>query len=168
MNRERSQAVLIDTAELTTQAGKDMDTSIFEMISEKRESILALWQAAVRANGPLSHGLPLDTALKEQATSLLEWLISGESPVKARPFLKEICELKAVSGLNPSEALGFIPELKGIIRLVLDEHTDNLSEVDRRIDQLLLLAFDEYSDCRERIMEIKVDEIRRSAGRLTR
>ena len=158
---------------------------MYERIRDKRECILTLWQAAVL---PQNHGfsrksteslgitLPSDNLLKDQSALLFDWLVSDEEPIKARPGLKEICRVKAVAATNPSEALGFILDLKEIIRMVLKEgeggftdfQASELCDLDRRIDQLMILAFDEYTDCREQIMEIRLDEVRRLAGRLAR
>lgn len=162
-----------------------MDTVIYECIANNRERILSLWQAAAL---PQDYSTPLtqtaksrlatqsDDLLKEEIEALLDWLTSEEEPVKARLSLQEICRLKAVQALNPSEALGFILDLKDIVRLVIHDqalcvaHKDELWEVDKRIDQLMLLAFDEYSFCREQIMEIRVEEVRRlgTSGSSTR
>lgn len=156
-----------------------MKSTVYENISRNRERILSLWQAAVLPQG---RGLTLVSVTKSRFTApaeymlhqevgvLFDWLISEEESFKARPALREICRFKAVQALSPSEALGFIVDLKGIIRLVLggDELTgaqlSELGELDKRIDQLLLLAFDEYSEYREQIMEIKIDEVRRLTG----
>jgi len=157
-----------------------MEAKLYERIANQRERILALWQAAAlpqdrglpaKATAKTGFSVPIDQLLGERIDALFEWLIStgkpaGEpasEPAEARPHLREICKVKAVLAQSPSEALGFIFELKGIIRLVVNEK--DLGELDKRIDQLMLLAFDEYSDCRERLMEIKVEEVRRLAGR---
>ena len=172
-----------------------VNTTVYEKLSENRERILSLWQAAVlpqrqglslAASSRTRFTAPVDYLLKTAATALFDWLISEEGSAKARASLQEICKLKAVQVFNPSEALSFILDLKGIIRLVLgDDNLTNspaltnssaltgfpnneLNELDKRIDQLMLLAFDEYSDYREQIMEIRSDEIRRLAGRKTR
>lgn len=156
-----------------------MNALMNEKISSNRERILLLWQAAALPQGcglPLKGSsktrfiAPADYLLKEETEALLNWLISEEEPVKARSSLEEICKYKAVQGLNPSEALGFILDLKSIVRLVLGNGESESSQIkayadlDRRIDQLMLLAFDEYCNCRERIMEIRVDEMRRLSG----
>ena len=160
-----------------------METTVYERIQEKRECILALWQAAVlpqnhgfsrKSTGAKSFTLPADHLLKDQSAQLFDWLVSDEEPVRARPSLEQICRLKAVAATNPSEALGFILDLKEIIRMVLresgqaDSLADGLTELDKRIDQLMLLAFDEYANCREQIMEIRLNEARRLSARVVR
>jgi len=159
-----------------------MEDTLYKRIAEKRESVLKLWQAAVlpqdhgflpKAMAAVRFSVPSDQLLNEEIAALLDWLISNEEPVSARLHLREICKIKAVMAQGPSEALSFILDLKEIVRLVLTEKTEPsegcdtciYKELDKRIDQLLLLAFDEYSDWREKIMEIKFDEIQRLVGR---
>jgi len=151
-----------------------MQTALNQKIANQRERILALWQAAAlpqdrglpaKATAKSGLSVPIDELLRERIDALFEWLVSAEEPTAARPHLREICKVKAVLAQTPSEALGFILELKGILRLVLNEK--ELQDLDKRIDQLVLLAFDEYSDCRERLMEVKINEVRRLAGRYT-
>ncbi|MCL2751060.1 MAG: RsbRD N-terminal domain-containing protein [Coriobacteriia bacterium] len=154
-----------------------MQTALFEKITSQRERILALWKAAAlpqdrglpaKATAKSGLSVPIDELQRERIDALLDWLVSAEEPAAAREHLREICKVKAVLAQTPSEALGFILELKRIIRLVVDGPAadgKDLNELDKRIDQLMLLAFDEYSDCRERLMEVKVNEMRRLAGR---
>lgn len=157
-----------------------MESFIYERVSDKKERILSLWRAAASPQGgglllePSSEDrftAPADFVYKEQVELLFDWLISDEEIIKARPALQELCKLKAVQALNPSEALGFIPELKGIIRLVIGDQNlseaqcEEYKELEKRIDKLMLLAFDEYEHCREQIMEIRVDEVRRLHGK---
>lgn len=154
-----------------------MQYTVYQKIAHNRECILSLWQAAVLPQG-LNHACVAQAhsataaihLLKAESEALLDWLIQGEEVAQARSSLKEICKLKAVQTTgSPSEALGFILDLKSIIRLVLDDNesrsqgSGEYKEMDGRIDQLMLLAFDEYVECRERVMEIRVDEVRRLA-----
>lgn len=156
-----------------------MPYTVYQKIARNRECILSLWQAALLPQGlskvcasqaQSQSATPATLLLKAESEALLDWLIQGEEVVQTRSSLKEICRLKAVQTTgNPSEALSFILDLKSIVRLVLeDKESNNLAygeykEMDGRIDQLLLLAFDEYVECRERVMEIRVDEVRRLA-----
>jgi len=146
-----------------------MQETLYKTILENRERVVTLWQAAAL---PQDHGIPSKAApaedvLRSKIVSLVDWLLSDDEPADVRLHLREICRIKAVLALSPSQALGFILDLKGIIRLVSVE-TGMLDVLDNRIDRLMLLAFDEYSDCREQIMQIKIDEVQRLAGRYAR
>lgn len=157
-----------------------MTAHFYERIASNRERIVSLWQAAALPQGfplpcnksteELRFTAPADSLFNVEVEALFNWLISNEEPVAARLALQEICRLKAVQSVNSSEALSFIFDLKDIIRLVLGDDEPGCElcleyrELDKRIDQLMLLALDEYADCREHIMEIKMDEVRRLSG----
>jgi|GEM_PF-2515127 len=173
-----------------------MQAKLTDIILEKRECVLSLWQAAAlpqdrgfsskagaQAGSPLAYALPTSQVLHGETASLFEWVMSDTDSVLARKHLREICKVKAVEAQGPSEALGFILELKEIFRLVLAgtdaeqalhaspldtcqmSRQKMLNDLDKRIDQLLLLAFDEYMEWRERIMNIKIEESQRLTGR---
>jgi len=149
-----------------------MVVTLYKLISDNRERILLLWQAAALPRDLGLQGsaaakrsvVSTDVLLKDKTAYLFDWLVSEEETASVLPHLREMCKIKAVMTQSPSEALGFILDLKGIIRLVLGK-TEDMGEFDKRIDQLMLLALDEYSGCREQIMQIKIDEVLRMAGR---
>ncbi len=86
-------------------------------------------------------------------------------------FLNRIVEIRAIQEFSPSQALGFLFPLKGVIRQVLakenldDSMGSELLDLERRIDQLALLSFDKYMECRERLFEIRIREIKDSTCR---
>ncbi|MCL1879436.1 MAG: RsbRD N-terminal domain-containing protein [Actinomycetia bacterium] len=92
----------------------------------------------------------------------------------ANAHLADICRIKAVQGASASQALGFIFQLKEIIHYEVEKRsdrtvaTDTLYQLDRRIDQLMLSAIDMYSEQRERITQIRIDEMRRLSGHISR
>jgi hypothetical protein len=94
---------------------------------------------------------------------------------KVREYLDPIVRIQAVQDFSPSEALSFIPFLKGIIKEELKGENqgtrvvEELMELETRIDRLTLLAFDLYMNCREKIYEIRLGELRnRSVGVMER
>jgi len=72
--------------------------------------------------------------------------------------------VRAVQEMPPSAAVSFVLELKRIVRTHVDvgdgqQRVDGLSELDDRVERLLLAAFDVYSRCREQVCEIRVRAI---------
>ncbi|MDR2493346.1 MAG: RsbRD N-terminal domain-containing protein [Coriobacteriales bacterium] len=146
-----------------------------------RADILTKWRQSIDAErGPSPFGAAPATSrfanptghLFEQTTELLlDWALSDADVSEAHMALEDICRVRAVQGLSPAQALRFIPDLKAIVRSVREgtqqseaEHA-GLEQLECRIDMLLLQAFDEYALQRERIAEIRIDEIRRLYGR---
>lgn len=88
------------------------------------------------------------------------------------PHLDSIVRIRAVQQFTPSQALGFIFLLKKIIREILDEEgkqqapVEPLTDLDSDIDSLAMLAFNIYMECREKIYEIRANEVKRSTYKL--
>ena len=82
------------------------------------------------------------------------------------PFLDSIIRIRAIQDFAPSQAIAFLFPLKKIIREELksdmqrDLISDELLILDSKIDALALLAFDIYMKCREKIYELKANELR--------
>ncbi|MGE5423397.1 MAG: RsbRD N-terminal domain-containing protein [Ignavibacteriales bacterium] len=159
-----------------------MEAKFYKALNDKKQSILSKWQAV--ANG--SYGAqdprhvrktggrfsdPIGYVTGETTAEILEWLIENESTVDINSPLEEICRLKAVQDISPDEGMSFIFALKPIIRNEirvghsLDNWTAELEELDKRIDEVGWRALAIYTDCRSRIHEIKMNEIKRMYGR---
>ena len=105
--------------------------------------------------GNLSNGLAV----------ILDELIKGPDREKVIFSLDPIIRVRAIQDFSPSQALAFIASLKKIVREMLKKdlrHHEPLSsqllQFERRVDELLLLAFDIYMGCRERIYDLKANE----------
>jgi hypothetical protein len=79
--------------------------------------------------------------------------------------LEDIVKIRAVQDFTPSQSISFVYLLKTIVRqeLARDKKSsvgqESLAELDNRIDQVALMAFDFYMDCRERLHQIRVNEV---------
>jgi len=87
------------------------------------------------------------------------------------PGLEDIIKLRTVQDFSPSQALSFIFILKEIIRKELqNDNKVNISvkEINKfegKMDKLTALAFDIYTNCRNKIYEIRLKEIRSQSQR---
>jgi hypothetical protein len=87
--------------------------------------------------------------------------INSEGPSAS---LNSIIKIRSVQDLSPSQAVGFIFPLKKAIAETLkseiQEETirDQWLRFQSKIDELALLAFDIYMDCREKICEIRINQ----------
>ncbi len=84
---------------------------------------------------------------------------------RAGPAVEEIVRLHAVHDLPASKAVSFLPLLEELLRT--DSHAAR-TEVNERINRLLLAAFDSYVACRERLWQIKWNERARRTWLLDR
>ncbi len=79
--------------------------------------------------------------------------------------LENIIKIRAVQDFTPSQSVSFVYLLKKIIRqeLARDKKSEvgqeSLAALDNRIDQIALMAFDFYMDCRERLNQIRINEV---------
>jgi hypothetical protein len=114
-------------------------------------------------------GATISEALQDLYAILLEERDLGEA---ARP-LEDIIKIRAVQDFTPSQAVGFVYLFKRIARAELvkeknrDEIGAGLAVLEARIDMVALMAFDFYMDCRERLHQIRVNEVLSGRSALT-
>lgn len=112
---------------------------------------------------------PVGYTLKENLPELYTALLLGRASDECKRALDAIIRVRAVQDFSASQAVSFIFHLKDIARQELagekriDRDDSVLAAFERRIDALALLAFDLFVRCRERISEIKTNDVRRRA-----
>jgi len=126
------------------------------------EAVPALTRQRDRFANPLGHSLRVGTR------AIFDALVRHGDDDAMRSALDEIVRMRAVQQLSPSEALGFLFRLKDHLRAELGSELEypgvrrQLTEMDRRIDEVALVAFDLYVDYRERLAEVRISEIKRT------
>jgi len=163
--------------------GRRPDMRLNSLLAAKKASILEKWFDVV------VDSYPPDTAkfLKNQSNRftnptgstifkgievIFDELISGRGREKTLQFLDDVVRIRAVQDFTPSQALAFIFPLKRIIReaLAAEIAAENLSEeilnLESEIDGLALSSFDIYMKCKEKIYEIKANEVKSMTFRL--
>jgi hypothetical protein len=107
---------------------------------------------------------PVGGAMLSGLKVLLDQLIHGMDPETITSHLDLIIRIRAVQNFTPSQATAFILSLKKILREILAKELRDrqiASEfviVESKIDQLCLMAFDIYMQCREKIFQISANE----------
>lgn len=107
---------------------------------------------------------PIGAALNEGMPLLVEELFGGMELAKIAEALGGIVRIRAVQELSPREAVGFVFKLKEIVRAELAARPEVISELDRRVDEMALAAFDLFVRCREEVYELRLSEARRREG----
>ena len=113
---------------------------------------------------------PVRNIIHTSLETILDGLLDGLG-VEEYHGLEELIKIRAVQDFSPSEALSFLFDLKKIIRTKLinsDQKGDIFSETclfDEKFDTLFFLAFDLYNNCRVKIHEIKIAEIKSRSQR---
>jgi hypothetical protein len=119
---------------------------------------------------------PVGYNIKQAINEILRELIDKKTIEieSASSFLTNLIKIRAVQDLTPSRAISFIFFLKRVIREELKNEISNnaiydeLLAFESKIDELVLYCFDLYVKCREKIYELKVDELRRMTFGLLR
>lgn len=114
---------------------------------------------------------PVGQTSKEEVEKLFDAFVNGQTE-KMTSALDSILVVRAIQDFTPSGAVGFLFEFRQIIRKALQGAGPGsgasglLQEADEKLDQLLLMGFEVYSKRREKIFDLRANEIKRQVARL--
>jgi hypothetical protein len=142
-------------------------------LSEKKRLIARQWLERVLQTYPenASRSLRLDkdpfrnpvgNALTEGLHALVEEIFGGMDPARITPALDGIVRIRAVQDFTAGQAVSFVFLLREVMEEQLRGEAEMLGTVGKRIDELAIVAFDLFMQCREKIYEIKAGELKRS------
>jgi len=104
---------------------------------------------------------PVGTALREELGPIVDGILSDRDPLDLAPSLDRIVRIRALQDMPPSVAVGIILGLLQVFDTVADDATPaERDEFHRRVDAVLLVAFDVFDRCRQQVYDIRVKEIR--------
>jgi hypothetical protein len=162
---------------------KKLDMRLKNLLLKKKSAILKRWFNMILEGYPsdTSNFLkkqknrfsnPVGYIISEGIEGLFEGILQGFDSDKVSTFLDSIIRIKAVQDFSPSQAISFIFLLKTVIRQELKDEIkdDGISEellaLESQIDGLALLSFDIYMKRREKIYELKTNEVKNMTYRL--
>lgn len=150
-----------------------------KLLAQKRGEILKKWFDLVIKTYPEDTAAyfkqrkdhfanPVGSTIKRSLESILKELFQemDPDPETLRSFMDPIIRIRAIQDFKPSEAVSFIFSLKSVIRKIAnqafkDENLEReLQTFESKIDTLGLMAFDVYMMCREKIYDLKANEVR--------
>ncbi len=154
-----------------------------EFLAEKKSDILTRWFDTTLATYPAdtSNFLrklkdrftnPVGHTIVEGLEDIFNEILGEVDSERVTPFLDNIIRVRAVQDFTASQAVSFIFDLKRVIREVLEKEKkgevayDELLRIDAKIDTLALLSFDIFMKCREKLYDIKANELRNMTFRL--
>jgi hypothetical protein len=147
---------------------------VADLLRGRREAILNRWADAIfdgypeetarfmRSSGDRFRN-PVGHTIKQELPAFFSSFLDGAPADELAGTLSRLIQIKSVQQPRASEALDFILQLKAILA---DEArrqrgaAEAVQGLEARIDRLLLAAFDRYQGYREKILEIKANEIR--------
>ncbi len=150
-----------------------------EGLKKHRDEVYERWFDQVLAGYPKKTGEflrsqkdpfdnPVAAGLREGLNLMVDGLADGVEPADLQEALDRVIRVRAVQDFSPAEAVGFVFDLKRIVRDVFDDGSngaprpddEEMDDLDRSIDRLGLAAFDVYMSCREEVWAIRAREIR--------
>jgi hypothetical protein len=151
--------------------------SLKNLLNKKKGALVAKWFDRVLDTYPLEvQGLfrqqgdrfanPVGSTILESLEGLFAELLGKGDFVRIRSLLDGILRIRAIQNFSPSQAVVFLPLLKGVLKGEIGEEVrqnrllEEWLEVESRIDDFLLLAFDIYMECREKVHQLKTRELR--------
>ncbi|MFP4194621.1 MAG: RsbRD N-terminal domain-containing protein [Desulfobacterales bacterium] len=155
-----------------------------EIISANRNRWISQWFDAVinsypeesagffkDTSDPFSN--PVGATLKKGIKDLFDVVTAGNFDSRAaHEALEPMIRLRALQEFTPSEALGFITDIKWIIRgdSAADQNNQAVAERLDRIaeaaDRALLTAFDIYMECKKHVYDLRARQARDSVREL--
>ena len=117
---------------------------------------------------------PVAYEFRQGIEGVYEALLHGMERDRISSILDRIISIRAIQDLLPSGAIAFVFFLKTAIRKGLEREirekgiSEELLELESRIDGLALLSFDVYMKRREKLYEIRVNEVKNRVSGLLR
>ena len=154
-----------------------------QSLIEKKKSILERWFHLILETYPPETSKfirkekdrfvnPVGVTLSEGMEALYEGLLKGVEADQISNPLEKILQIRSVQDFSPSRAVVIVSLLKKAIQEEMKENKIEMKgmieewfDLESRIDQLSLRAFDIYTTYRERIYEIRINEIKRERDR---
>jgi len=150
---------------------------LHKLIKQEKAAILKQWfDLAIQAYDPDTAKFlknqkdqfanPVGNNTLKGLQGLLDLLCFDLDAQKAFIHLDPIIRIRAVQAFTPSQATAFVLSLKTVLRETLGKKLQDyklaaeLMEFESKIDQLCLMAFDVYMQCKEKVFQISANETR--------
>jgi hypothetical protein len=160
-------------------AGSTMGKQPEEFLRQKKAALIKKWFVRLLDTYPPETGKlwsaqkdpfanPIGSTFQEGLGELFDGLLAGKGEEALARALDPIIHIRAIQEFPPSRAVGFVLLLKEIVHEELASGGDPVSpeelwKFDSRIDRLSLMAFDLYTECRKKVHEIQLRELKSRA-----
>ena len=150
---------------------------LLELLAEKKAGLTERWLHRLFESYPRQTTVflkkennrfdnPVGHQLSQGLARIVEAVLQQLDRDQVLAALDEVIRIRALQNFAPSQALAFLFLLKNVIREELapelkeGRFSSELQELDSRIDGLTLLGFDVYTQRREKLFEIRVNEVK--------
>lgn len=153
------------------------------LLARRHDTILERWRrlivetyapdtAAFLRREPDPFANPVGGAIVQETEGLLDALLSDLPVADSTARLDRLVRIRAVQSFTPAQAVAFAFLLKRAVRESLSDDLSrpeilpDLLALESRIDEMACLAFDLFVVCREKIYDIRANELRSRTQRL--
>jgi hypothetical protein len=150
---------------------------IKELLLQKKEVIIEKWIQSIFDTYPEEtsdflrlqknkFSNPVGNIICEAARKIFDAILSGNQALEIKILLNDLIKVRAVQDFLPSKAAGFIFSLKNIIKEEIQQNIADIKsfnefcEVLFGIDRVALIAFDLYSEAREKVYQLRMNELK--------
>ncbi len=156
--------------------GRKLHKGLREILEQKKGPIVEKWRDQIHKSYPPETAQflkreknkfsnPIGSSIEETIWPLFDQLIGEADAVLTKKLLDNIVRVRAVQDFTPASAVQIIFALKPIIRKEIFSLVEKKGLVkeylkfESEIDRFGLLAFDVFMECRERVWEIKRNDL---------
>ncbi|MFH1810462.1 MAG: RsbRD N-terminal domain-containing protein [Pseudomonadota bacterium] len=170
-------------ATLDVREGPVAMQQVVKLIGQERERIAELWlDRLLQSFGGDAQGFfrrerntfanPVGNTFARELRALVDALADNKPWTDLTHSLDEILRIRAVQDTSPAQAVGFVFVLKDVLREVLQvelvqpELQQELRDLDAQVDRMALLVFDLYSRHRDKVAQLRIDDVKRRVSNL--
>jgi hypothetical protein len=153
-------------------------------LAQQRDTVIKKWfDCVVETYAPQTARLfkkesnqfanPVGHTLLHGIEAVYDEFLRGMDAEKLTPHLDRIIRIRAVQDFSPAQAISFVFFLKRIVRDEIQHHihedpipSSEVMAFESRVDELALLAFNIFVQCRERLNEARLNELKNRTFRL--
>jgi len=150
---------------------------LYKLLKDNRESIVQKWidlifetysdeMVKFLKTKTNEFANPVRKTIVENVGRIYDGILETGISENCRSGLEEIIKMRAVQEFTPHEALAFMFFLKKVVReevqndVTPGDFYQELYSFDEKFDELTGIAFDIYTNCREKINEIRFKELK--------
>jgi hypothetical protein len=155
-----------------------------KFLTENRQKLVEKWIVSVIATYPADSvkffkntkdpfANPVGSTIKRSLDLLFTEVIKQKmDPAAVNEAMDPIVRLRAVQEFTPSQAISFIFTIKQLLRKELAKQLQEesveqfLKAVSFNTDEMILIAFDIYGMCREKIYLLRINQAKNSLNKL--
>ncbi|MCP4634452.1 MAG: hypothetical protein GY855_16105 [candidate division Zixibacteria bacterium] len=156
---------------------------LHQFLLENREAVLKRWRDLILETYPADSNRflkaekdqfnnPVGFSITQGIGNIYDELLNGFNLEKIHPSLDYIIRIRSVQDFSPSQAVGFIFLLKETVGEELKRggcdgyKADDLNAFFSKLDKLAMYAFDIYMNCREKLYDLRINDMKRRSSRL--